>query len=170
MRPLRWYQNAATRTLRALSPRLVRPDDAFARDRLTPGQYRLYRRMDPRDRDHAVKVTRILLERSPDASDDLVRAALLHDVGKSLRPYRLWERIAVHLYAPADIPAEPRLDGLAGAWQLSVHHARYGAELVRRAGEGERVASLIAQHDADAPNPDEADPDARTLRAADELT
>jgi putative nucleotidyltransferase with HDIG domain len=121
--------------------------------------------MDARDRAHAVHVTRVLLERHPQASGALVRAALLHDVGKSGRPYRLWERVAAHLYDPGDVPAEPRLPGMRGAWQMRVHHARYGAEMVRRAGGSDRVADIIAaHHDAD------AGPEAAVLRAIDELT
>lgn len=165
MKPLRWTLNAAVRTWKALSVERAEPDDAFARLRLPPAEYRLYLRMDPRDRDHAVAVARAVLERWPEASDTLVRAALLHDVGKSSRPYRVGERILAHLWAPADIPAEPRLDGIRGAWQVRVHHAEYGAALVRRAGGSEAVARLVAEHDA----PD-AGPEARKLRAVDELT
>lgn len=165
MRPVEWFRNAPLRTIRSLSERLARPDDAFARSRLPSAEYRLYAAMDARDREHAVRVTRTLLTRHPEASDELVRAALLHDVGKADRPYRVWERILVHLWAPSDIAAQPRLEGLRGAWQVRLHHAEYGAERVRRAGGSERVASLIARHHAE-----DAGPEAAKLRAADELT
>lgn len=153
------------RTFQSLSEERARPDDAFARARLAEGEYRLYARMDTRDRAHATHVTRLLLDRRPDASDHLVRAALLHDVGKAARPYRLWERVAAHLYAPRDIPAEPRMTGLRGAWQMRVHHAQYGADMVRAMGASERVAELIEEH-----HTADGDPEAAAIRAVDELT
>lgn len=165
VRPLAWFKNAPLRTIRSLAERLADPDDSFARSRLPDAEYRLYASMDARDREHAVAVTRTLLSRYPDASDALVRAALLHDVGKTGRPYRVWERVLVHLWTPADIAAQPRVGGWKGAWQVQRHHAAYGAELVRKAGGSERVADLIARHHAK-----DAGPEAAKLRAVDELT
>lgn len=146
-----WCTNAARRTARSLSEGQAAPDDDFARRALRPEELRLYLGMDARDRDHAVEVTRSLLTEFPDASPQLVRAALLHDVGKQVRPYRVWERILAHLWAPPDVPAEPRLRGVRGAWQVRVHHASYGAAMLRAAGGSEEVARLIEQHDAPEP-------------------
>ena len=165
MKRLRWTVNAARRTWRSLSKTAAEPDDSYARQRLDAAQYRLYLRMDARDREHAVRVTQGLLQRHPDASDALVRAALLHDVGKAVRPYRVWERILTHVYAPPGIPAEPRLEGLRGAQQVRVHHASYGAAMIRRAGAGDEVARIVEEHDA----PD-AGPEARKLQEVDDLT
>ena len=93
--------NVVPRTVRAFVPALARPDDTFARQVLTPPEFGLYLAMDPRDRHHGVRVARGVLALAPDADAVLVRAAILHDVGKSVAPYRAWERIAVHLAAPA---------------------------------------------------------------------
>lgn len=160
-----WCTNAARRTVRSITESQAEPDDGFARDVLRPEELRLYLGMDARDREHAVEIARALVSEFPDASDELVRAALLHDVGKQLRPYRVWERILAHLWAPADIPREPRFRGLRGAWQMRVHHAAYGAELLRAAGGSEDVARLIEQHDAAWPGPE-----ARKLQRVDGRT
>ncbi|HEX7004440.1 MAG TPA: HD domain-containing protein [Trueperaceae bacterium] len=141
-----WVVNAARRTLVALLPALARPDDRFAQGYLEPAEYRLYLSMDPRDRQHACLVARQLLQRMPQASDVLVRAALLHDVGKSVRPYNPLYRILVHLYAPSDVPEAPALEGLRGAWQVKRHHSRYGARLIREAGGCDEVARLVERH------------------------
>lgn len=145
-KPSAWYLNAARRAVRALLPALAPPDDALAEARLTASEYRLYLRMDPRDRHHACEVTRTLLARQPDAPAVLVRAALLHDVGKAQRPYRLLERVLVHLLPARPLPPEPRLRGLAGAMQVKRHHQVYGAEMIRAAGGCEAVARLVAGH------------------------
>lgn len=149
-----WWRNAARRTWRSLAAAQANPDDDYARDVLQPVEFRLYLAMDPRDREHAVEIARTLQREAPQASDVLLRAALLHDVGKQGRPYRVWERILAHLWSPPDIPATPRFRGLRGAWQVRVHHAAYGAELLRQAGGSEEVAQLIAEHDAAEPGPD----------------
>ncbi len=145
-RPTVWYLNAARRTVRAVAPWLAPPDDAFARSHLPAAEFRLYQAMDPRDRQHACEVARALLARHPGVTDELVRAALLHDVGKSGRRYRVLERILVHLLPERQLAPEPRLPGLAGALQMKQHHHAYGAEMIRAAGGSEGVARLVAHH------------------------
>lgn len=162
-KPSAWYLNAARRTLRALLPALAPPDDAFARARLSGPEYALYLRMDARDRHHACEVAKALLGRHPEAGEVLVRAALLHDVGKSGRPYRVAERVLVHLLPGRPLPPEPRLQGLAGAMQVKRHHQRYGADMIRAAGGSEAVARLVAGHH-------EVGGEAELLRQIDEET
>ena len=126
---------------------MVRPDDAWAERLLPEAERGLYLRMDPRDRDHAVRVARTLLKRHPDAPDEVVRGALLHDVGKSVRRYRVGERILVHLVRAAPPPPVPQRGGLLGARQTAAHHAVYGARMIREAGGAQRVAELVARHE-----------------------
>jgi putative nucleotidyltransferase with HDIG domain len=77
---------------------------------------------------------------------NLIRAALLHDVGKSGSKYRPVHRILVHLYTPKNIPPLPRFHGLKGAWQRHLHHDRYGAELILKSGGDAVVAEIVAKH------------------------
>jgi len=141
-----WWAHTAWRTLVALFPLLAKPDDVAAAAVLPPAEYRLYARMDVRDRAHACAVARRLEQLYPDAPPELRRAALLHDVGKAGARYNPWLRILAALYTPRRIPAEPRATGLRGAWQLKRHHDRYGAALLRAAGGDARVAQLVARH------------------------
>jgi putative nucleotidyltransferase with HDIG domain len=164
VRPAVWYLNAALRTVRAFAPVLARPDDAFAASWLPPSEYDLYRRMDRRDRDHACRVARALLASEPDASPHVVRAALLHDVGKSDRPYRAWERIAVHLYCPADAGAAAA-GRLGRLWWHHRQHAERGATMIVAGGGDADVAELVRRHhDADGPA------GSRSIRRVDERT
>jgi predicted HD phosphohydrolase len=125
MRAVTKVMNVIARTTRAFLPGLAKPDDEFARQYLSGSEYVLYAQMDVRDRDHACEVTKTLLSAHPEASSELIRAALLHDVGKSGSSYRPLQRIAVHLYTPRNILASPRYHGLKGAWQRHLHHSQY---------------------------------------------
>ncbi|WP_293174788.1 phosphohydrolase [Oceanithermus sp.] len=120
------------RLAKGFFPALCRPDDAWALARLAPDEAALYRAMDVRDREHNVAVAKLLLERWPDAPNCAVRAALIHDAGKSLRPYNVWERVFTALFerwAPAVEPY-PLREGLTGAWQVRLHHPRYAADRI----------------------------------------
>ncbi|CAN5825766.1 HD domain-containing protein [soil metagenome] len=149
---VRWLLNVVPRTARAFLPGLARPDDAFAREVLSAAEYELYLAMDRRDRHHGVAVARAVLALAPDAERLVVRAALLHDVGKSIAPYRAWERIAVHLYTPPR-GVERRAgrwteigDRLDDAWRRHRDHAERGAALIRDAGGDHGVADIVARH------------------------
>ncbi len=156
--------NVIARTTCAFLPGFAKPDDEFARQYLDGPEYILYAKMDVRDRDHACQVTKTLLEAYPEASPELIRAALLHDVGKSSSSYRPLHRIAVHLYTPRNIPPSPRFHGLKGAQQRHLHHAQYGAEAIRKHGGDERVAELVARH-----HDPQDDSEAALLKRVDEL-
>ena len=157
------------RLLRAVHPTLVRPDDAWAARRLPQTEYSIYIRMDVRDREHAVRVAQKLLELYPTASAVLVRAALLHDCGKLLRPYIWLERIAVGLVQrPMRTPVQ--LEGLLNhdysALEIRLLHPVLGAALIRQAGGDERVAQIVERHH----NPRAyGDADAMIIHDVDEL-
>ena len=161
MRVLR-LTNVLRRTLQAFFPFLARPDDALAAELLPANEYSLYRKMDRRDRAHACAVARALIEKK-ELSQTLLRAALLHDVGKHEAKFNPLERVAVHLYAP-QVPPEPRLKGVRGAWQRRRYHERYGAQLILEHGGDPAVAEIVARHH----QPD-GHPEAAALKAVEEL-
>lgn len=163
--PFTWLRNATRRTIVACLPALARPDDEFAREHLEAAEFDLYMRMDPRDRQHACSIARRLLAGEPHAPSALIRAAFLHDVGKAEDRYIPLYRILAHLYAPARIPATPRLAGIRGAWQVRRHHHRYGARMIRQAGCAEEVAALVERHHDPA-----GDPEATLLKRLDDQT
>lgn len=149
-----WLKNVTWRTTCAFIPALAQPDDAYAKQLLSKLEYGLYLTMDKRDRAHACQVCKAV-QAELAARPVLLRAALLHDLGKSEGVYNPFERIFVHLFSLRDLPAEPRLKGLRGAWQRRQHHAFYGAQTLRQAGACEAVARIVEHHhsagiDADA--------------------
>lgn len=154
------------RTARGLGPGLARPDDAFAALHLAGAELAAYRAMDPRDRDHACRVACSLLAATPDADPVLVRAAFLHDVGKSAFPYRVWERIVVHAWTPDEALLRRAPQGWASAWRRHRDHAALGAAALRDAGVDPRVADLVGRHHG----PTVGDEAVRRLAQADEAS
>jgi len=119
----------------------AKPDDDWALAELNTEEALVYRAMDVRDREHAVRVAKRLLERYPDAPGFAVRAALLHDCGKALRPYRPLERILTSLF-DLEVPIEPLSRGWRGAWQIRRYHAEYGAMRIL----DPEVAQIVREH------------------------
>ncbi|MGY2893565.1 HD domain-containing protein [Deinococcus sp. UYEF24] len=129
------------RLSRSLTATQANPDDAWTAAYLTAGEWRVYIGMDPRDREHALRVTSGLLLAWPGASPELLAAALLHDCGKQLRPYRVWERVAAGL-----VPGRLARQLPLGALWVRGRHPELGARLLRAAGARERVAELVLRH------------------------
>lgn len=157
------------RLLRAAHPVFARPDDAWARGRLTDEEFVVYSSMDPRDREHAVRVAGRLIALHPASSPELIAAALLHDCGKQLRPYVWLERIMAGL---VERPASPALEPLPENWrtrrytplEIRLLHPQLGAALIRAANGRECVARIVELHHA--PNLDD---EARIIHDVDEL-
>ena len=148
------------RFLRSFRETDATPDDAWATAYLTPAEALVYRGMDARDREHACRVTRNLLRDHPDADPELIAAALLHDCGKSVRTYYVFERVVVGL-----IPYRlARLFPPRGAVGIRANHPELGAKLLAYAGARPRVAKLVARHHAPV-----GDPDAALLHQYDDL-
>ena len=156
----------ARRTLVGLAPAFARPDDAFALRWLVGSEGEAYRAMDRRDREHACRVAQRLLALHPDAEPHVVRAALLHDVGKAARPYRVWERVLVHVWTPGTAMAERLPRAWRGAWRAHREHAAQGAAWLRGLGVDARVVDLVARHH----QPPGRDKALRQLASADEGT
>ncbi|GGL91521.1 phosphohydrolase [Deinococcus aerolatus] len=151
-RKARGYAAKVRRLVRSVRASDAHPDDAWAAALLTPGEARVYRGMDPRDREHACRVTLHLLREHPGADPQLVAAALLHDCGKSVRPYRVAERVLVGL-----VPTRlARLLPPLGALGIRARHPELGAALLVNAGARARVADLVALHHRPAADPDAA--------------
>ncbi len=171
VKPSRAKFNARVqRMLRSIFAGFARPDDAWAKSVLSSAEHSVYIRMDPRDREHAVRVARALLERHPNANNLVVQAALLHDCGKLVRPYNLLERIWVgwrvaepdvnmrlssarlsDLTSPRPARVGSRRTKIAQPEPLSAadvrrFHPQIGAWLIRAAGGVERVALIVERH------------------------
>jgi hypothetical protein len=137
--------------------RPARVDEDRIERYLDPAAARLFRAMPGYDRRHALAVLDTLQQAGYHESD-LLAAALLHDVGKTLhlegRLY-LWHRVAAVLMRALWPGLLERLGReRRGGWRrpffVQQHHAELGAELALQAGCSARTAALIRLHEGPA--------------------
>ena len=140
-RPSQIRNERLERLYKAFFPAQAQPDDTWALAELKVDEVLLYKAMDPRDREHATSVAKRLLLLYPDAPGYVVRAALLHDSGKALRPYHALERIITGLFK-LKVPIQPLSSGWRGAWQIRNHHPEYAAWRIMDI----EVAALVREH------------------------
>jgi putative nucleotidyltransferase with HDIG domain len=136
------------RLARSFRANQARPDDVWAHFYLQRLEFKFYLGIDPRDREHGLRVAKQLLEAHPEAREELIAAAILHDCGKSVRPYHVLERVLVGLI-PYGKGAGSRFEPI----RVRNQHPQIGAELLRKSGGRLEVARLIEAHHH--PNGDE---------------
>ena len=139
--------------LRHVTAREAALDLTPARRALSGEALALFRRMPPGDQHHALEVLARLRARGP-VADDLVAAALLHDVGKALAGRAPLWRAAVILLGRSGRGALQRLASPhPTSWRyplyVLLHHATLGAALCERAGCSPAVVRLVRLHDAE---------------------
>jgi hypothetical protein len=147
--------------------------DETAREVLSQGEYNLYRRMSRAERQHHLRVLQDL-QLAGHHHPALMRAALLHDVGKTRYRFSLPERILVVLVKrllPAKFKAWSA--GQPSGWKrpfvVSQRHPEWSAELAASVGCDALTLDLIRRHQSPIPQPPvtEADRLLTTLQDAD---
>jgi hypothetical protein len=130
-----------------------RPDVA-ERDRalevLNPPLVELFLQMSPSDQAHALRVFSVLNDFEL-TDPDLLAAALLHDVGKSIHPPSVLDRVIVvltNLLFPRKVVqwGESAPEGWRRPFAIAVQHARWGAELVAAHDASPLLVELIHRH------------------------
>lgn len=129
----------------------VRPEElALVRKWLSNEEQRVFSLMSPADQRHSIRVlTALLAEGVGDV--DLLKAALLHDVGKSRCRISVLHRTLAVLVAPVMARLTPlNAAPSAGSWWLPfyviVNHPRIGAAMLARSGCSDRVWRLTELH------------------------
>ena len=115
----------------------------------------LFFRMSDPDQSHSVRVFQTLVNQGEE-DEDLLRAALLHDVGKSLHPLRARERslvVVTNRIFPNQVlkwgQDEPY--GWRKPFVVALQHPEWGAALVQQEGGSETLVTLIRYHQEHAP-------------------
>ena len=139
--------------LSSLVARMGAEDWALVDHHLSPSERLLFEGLAIPDQVHSVRVLRSLLE-SGTTDPILLKAALLHDVGKSRCRITVVHRTAAVLLRAllGGIPAfDVRSDGRR--WWLPFYvlanHPRIGAYMLARVGTDERVWRLVELHQLD---------------------
>jgi putative nucleotidyltransferase with HDIG domain len=103
------------------------------------------------DQNHSLRVLRDL-ESGDEDDPDLLKAALLHDIGKILHPLRRWERVfyvVLGWFLPKTAEAwgnkDPR--GIYRSLVVIKEHPVWGANLAEKAGSSQQVVWLIRNHE-----------------------
>jgi hypothetical protein len=129
------------------------------RSLLTPPQMALFLRMHRSEQAHSIQVMGAVFHAShgvqAEARQDLLKAALLHDVGKSRYPVRIWERVLIVLskaFLPGQVKrwgngdAEGSGLGWRRAFVVAEQHPAWGAKVAAEAGASPLVTALIRRH------------------------
>lgn len=130
-------------------------DMGEVRSLLNPAQMALFRRMHPSEQVHSIQVMQAVLRTGADLlgerRTDVLRAALLHDVGKNCYPLRIWERVLIVLataFAPIFVGrwGEGEVMSWRRAFVVARQHPSWGAQMAAEAGATPLTVALIRRH------------------------
>ena len=140
----------------AISTRSSQQDMELVESILSDSQVALFQRMQASEQAHSLVVLKELQNRGEE-NPDLLAAALLHDVGKTRAPLRIWERVLIVIVGAickdclhrwgAGENVQPD-DGLGWrrAFIVAEQHPAWGADLAAEHEVSPLAVSLIARH------------------------
>jgi hypothetical protein len=138
------------------------------RKNLSSGELILFQQLPLPDQNHCLRVLDSL-EASGEDNPDLLKSALLHDLGKTKHPLKRWERVfavLIMFLSPARFKKWSR--GKPTGWKrplvIIAKHPHWGADLARGAGSAERVSWLIDNHENKEPRGEYSPKDLILLR------
>ncbi|MCS6842972.1 MAG: HD domain-containing protein [Caldilineales bacterium] len=143
----------AGQLLMSLRPEIEAEERNWVEAALGPEAAALFWRMAPRDRRHSLNVAQAL-RRQGHRHPDLLAAALLHDVGKTVqdgRPLRLRHRVVIVLLnalRPGLVSrlASPDPQSWRHPYYVHLHHPEQSAALAQAAGCSPLAVELIRRH------------------------
>jgi len=160
----------------AISTRSSRQDVQLVTSILSDSQFELFQRMQRSEQTHSLVVLNELMNQGEDNADLLI-AALLHDVGKTQAPIRLWERVLIVIVRAFCQDCVQKWGGnpeTAMGWRrafiVAEQHPIWGADLAAERGTSPLAVSLIARHQEQIPPEASSIEDnlLRTLQAVDD--
>jgi len=117
---------------------------------LNPQELELFLQMSHSDQRHGYRVYQ-LLQKNGYTDDDLLAAALLHDVGKVHANLSAWDR-AVAVLGETFMPRKAKEwgEGEKSGWKRTFvvreQHAAWGGDMAEKAGSRRAVIDLILRH------------------------
>lgn len=140
----------------AISNRTSQQDVELIKSVLTDPQIELFQRMQPSEQAHSLVVLNALLQQG-EQNPDLLVAALLHDVGKSRAPLRIWERVMIVVvgavckgclqkWGKMEHTEAEHIRGWRRAFIVAEQHPAWGADLAAACGTSPLATALIDRH------------------------
>lgn len=132
----------------ALTAALSEEDEETLRSNLTPQELACFKRMPIADQRHSLDVY-YTLRRRGHTHPDLLKAALLHDIGKADGHLRLWHRVVIVLVRALFPPALKWL-AVPRGWRypfyVHYYHPLKGAQMAQKLGCSTVTVELIRRH------------------------
>jgi hypothetical protein len=143
-------------------------DQDGAGEVLSSEELNLFRQLLAADQNHSLRVLQSLIFEG-ESDPDLLKAALLHDLGKMRYPLRRWERVLAVLateFFPRKVQTWGRKNptGIYRPLVVLQQHPRWGAELAEAIGSSARTIWFIHNHEKEHPDGVSADADLTLLR------
>jgi hypothetical protein len=118
---------------------------------LTQKELSLFKQLPTPDQTHSLRVLRTL-ETNQEDNPDLLKAALLHDLGKIKFPLQRWERVFAVLVMAIFPERYSRWgagnpSGMNRALVIITQHPDWGADLAQNAGSSPTTVWLIRNHE-----------------------
>lgn len=165
----------------AITARITPEEADWVNCSLSKEEAQLFWRMNLPDRQHAIRVAHTAMRLAETESDEidrrlLLRAGLLHDVGKVEGDVSTMDKVLTvlgHKFAPRMMKSWGRegrgskIDNLRHACYVYFHHPQRGADFLRQIGEEDLLIELVLAHHTPARNGDS--PMLELLRRADEM-
>lgn len=132
----------------AMTAALSEEDEEVLRRNLTPQELARFKRMPLPDQRHSLDVYYTLRRRGY-TNPDLLKAALLHDIGKADGNLRIWHRVAIVLVRALWPPALKWLavpQGWRYPFYVHYYHPIRGAEMAQELGCSTVTVELIRRH------------------------
>lgn len=143
-------------------------DQDGAGEVLSSEELNLFQQLPAADQNHSFRVMRSL--KSDGESDpDLLKAALLHDLGKMRYPLRRWERVIAVLtmeFFPRRLQTWGKKNptGIFRPLVVLQQHSQWGADLADAAGSSTRTIWFILNHEKNQPEENTPETDLTLLR------